>query len=219
MTDVMAALSAPLAPGDVLRVADTLATFKVVEQHVQKHTIAELQFYPDHEGRTETPAYKKVHDRLTKTLDLPCMVCGVRASILKDKAAAKDPAKNPYQARQMETHHHIVEWALANAVDVDRFNNTLRPTLAHQHPNDPTWSYETPFDQAKVAAWVDHSEHNLWVLCDVHHRAKYLGIHEITYPIWAPMALLRADFEAWALQQIRGQKVARVQPQVAAPGR
>jgi hypothetical protein len=182
--------------GEIARLADHLNNFKVVEQHIQHHTIDELQFYPEHDRRTESPEYKKVHHHLTVELDLPCVVCGVRNSTLRD------PDKNRYQARQMETHHHVIEWALANAIDADRFNGSMRPNLAHRHPNDPTWHYEQPFDAQKIRDWVDHSEHNLWVLCDVHHRAKYLGIHEITYPIWAPMDLYRPDFETWARKQI-----------------
>jgi hypothetical protein len=182
--------------GEIARLADHHNNFKVVEQHIQHHTIDELQFYPEHDRRTESPEYKKVHHHLTVELDLPCLVCGVRNSTLRD------PDKNRYQARQMETHHHVIEWALANAIDVDRFNDSMRPNLAHRHPNDPTWHYEQPFDAEKIRDWVDHSEHNLWVLCDVHHRAKYLGIHEITYPIWAPMDLYRPDFETWARKQI-----------------
>jgi hypothetical protein len=184
------------AEGSIARLTDHVKNYKTVQQHIQHHTIDELQFYPEHDPRTESPEYKKAHHRLAVELDLPCLVCGVRNSTLKDEAS------NRYQARAMETHHHMVEWALANAVDVDRFNAAVRPNLAHKHPNDPTWHYEQPFDADKIRQWVDHSEHNLWVLCDVHHRAKYLGIHEITYPIWAPMDMYRPDFESWALQEI-----------------
>jgi hypothetical protein len=60
-----------------------------------------------------------------------------------------------------------------------------------------------------VAAWVDHSEDNLWVLCDVHHRAKFFGIHEITFPIWGPMDLLRPDFEAYVKGQIADAKAGK----------
>ncbi|MBU6296747.1 MAG: hypothetical protein KGJ79_16340 [Alphaproteobacteria bacterium] len=182
--------------GAEARISDHLHNYKIVQQHIQHHTIDELQFYPEHDQRTESPEYKRVHRRLTVELDLPCLVCGVRQSTLKT------PAENRYEAKAMETHHHMVEWALANAIDVGKFNKTLRPNLAHRHPNDPTWHYERPFDEAKIRAWVDHSEHNLWVLCDVHHRAKYLGIHEITYPIWAPMDLYRDDFKQWAREQL-----------------
>ena len=40
-------------------------------------------------------------------------------------------------------------------------------------------------------------------VCDVHDRARYLGIHEITYPIWSPMDLLKPDFETWVKGEIK----------------
>jgi hypothetical protein len=55
------------------------------------------------------------------TNDLPCLVCGVRNSTLKNKS------KNPHGAKQLETHHRIIEWALANAIDPGKFNNAIRP--------------------------------------------------------------------------------------------
>ncbi|WP_018605845.1 hypothetical protein [Uliginosibacterium gangwonense] len=185
------------AQGSIARLSDQLATYKQVQQHVQHHVIDELQFYPEHDRRVETPAYKKAHDHMVHVLKLPCLVCGVSVDTLKD------PAINKYGARQLETHHHVIEWALAEAIDVDKFNQRLLPHLAHRHPKDPVWAYETLFDKQKILDWVDHSEHNLWVLCDVHHRAKYAGIHEITYPTWAPMDLFRPDFEAWANSEIQ----------------
>jgi hypothetical protein len=193
-TNVSASTSAAVS-GDVTRLAEHLTNQQVV-QHIQAHKVDELQFYPAHDKRTESKAYVVVHKHLTEDLDLPCLVCGVRHSTLGDAD------QNRYGAKAMETHHHIIEWALANAVDTQRFNDAIRPNLAHRHPNDPVWKYETPFTDDQVRQWVDHSEHNLWVLCDVHHRAKYLGIHEITFPIWAPQDLLREDFQAWALDAI-----------------
>ena len=184
------------AQGSIARVSDQLATYKRVQQHVQHHVIDELQFYPEHDRRSETPKYREVHDRMVHELKLPCLVCGVTVDTLDN------PKVNKYGAKQLETHHHVIEWALAEAIDVDKFNGQLLPHLAHRHPNDLTWGYEKPFDQQKVMDWVDHSEHNLWVLCDVHHRAKFAGIHEITYPTWAPMDLFRSDFEDWAQSEI-----------------
>lgn len=180
--------------GDILRLTEHAANLQIVKQHVQNHTIEELQFYPEHDKRRETSAYIKTHKKLVETLDLPCLVCGVRHSTLGD------PQENPYGAKQMETHHHIIEWALQNAVDVEKFNKVLLPHLAAGHPHRP--EYKAPFTEQQVRDWVDHSEDNLWVLCDVHHRAKYLGIHEITYPIWAPMNLFRPDFESWVNEEI-----------------
>jgi hypothetical protein len=182
--------------GDIVRLSQQLADYKVVKQHVQMHTIDELQFYPTHDKRRETREYQAIHEKMVKEKDLPCLVCGVKYSTLHD------PKENPYGATQIETHHHIVEWALQDAIDVGKFNKTLRPHLAYRHPNDPVWKYETLFDEKKVRDWVDHSEHNLWVLCNIHHRAQFLGIHEVTYPIWSPMNLLRDDFEEWARKEM-----------------
>lgn len=199
--------------GNNKRLSDHLQNHRLVqqhlqsvkEQHMQRHTVDELQFYPAHEGRTETPEYKAAHKHLVEELNLPCLVCGVRHSTLGD------PNENKYGAKQLETHHHIIEWALQNAVDVNKFNKIIRPHLEHRHPDKP--EYKTDFTEAQIKAWVDHSEDNLWVLCDVHHRHQYFGIHEITYPIWVPMDLLKDDFEDWVKTEIDNTaKSARKQP-------
>jgi hypothetical protein len=182
--------------GSMARISDQLATYKRVQQHVQHHVVDELQFYPEHDPRTESPEYKVAHHHMVHDLKLPCLVCGVTVDTLGNADA------NKYGAKQLETHHHVIEWALAEAIDVDKFNKQLLPHLKHRHPNDPTWNYENDFDKDKILKWVDHSEHNLWVVCDVHHRAKYAGIHEITYPTWTPMDLFRDDFEDWARSEI-----------------
>ena len=180
--------------GDIQRLVEHAANLQIVKQHIQNHTIHELQFYPEHDQRRETPEYKKVHQHLTQELDLPCLICGVKYSTLK---VTKE---NPYGAKQMETHHHIIEWALQNAIDVTKFNKILRPHLKARHPHKA--EYSNDFTEQQISDWIDHSEDNLWVLCDVHHRAKYMGIHEITYPIWSPVSLLRSDFESWVNDEI-----------------
>ena len=106
--------------------------------------------------RVETPEYRRVHRELIVEKDLPCMVCGVRQSTLGV------PAENPYGAKQMETHHCIIEWALAEAIDVDKFNRTILPHLAERQPGNA--EYRTAFDRKRLRAWVDHSVDNLWVL-------------------------------------------------------
>ena len=171
---------------------------KVEEIHLNARLLKEMAFYPAHDKRLETPAYHKAHDHLTKTLDLPCLVCGVKNSTLKN------PKENTYGAKQMETHHHVIEWALANAIDTDKFNAVLLPHLAQRHKANS--DYQKPFNADQVSAWVDHSEDNLWVLCDIHHRAQYFGIHEITFPIWGPMDLLRSDFQQYVKGQIEKAK-------------
>jgi hypothetical protein len=185
--------------GHIQRLQEAQKVYKKVQRHVQRHTVQELQFYPEHDKRQETPEYAAVHKKLTVTEDQPCIVCGVKNSDLARDGKGTVTAHNPYGARQMETHHRIIEWALKNAVDVDKFNNVLRVRLGRHSP-DPV--YKNPMTAQQIADWVDHHEDNLWVLCDVHHRARYLGIHEITYPIWSPLDLLKPDFEEWARGEI-----------------
>ncbi len=187
---------------NVQRLKDQLAVQKSAQErvkevgaiHENRRALTEMAFYPAHDQRLETSEYRAVHHEMVVTRDLPCLVCGVKNSTLKDKTA------NRYGAKAMETHHHIIEWALANAIDAKKFNGTVRPALAHKHPNNA--DYQKPFTDDQVRNWVDHSPDNLWVLCDVHHRAVYLGIHEITYPIWCPMDMLRDDFEQYVQQQV-----------------
>ncbi|HTR83920.1 MAG TPA: hypothetical protein VMI56_05550 [Reyranella sp.] len=154
--------------------------------HGKIGNLKEGQFYPEHDKRTESPAYKKVHDHLVKDLDLPCLVCGVKFSTLKD---AKE---NLHGAKQLETHHHVIEWALANAIDPAKFNKAIRPNLANKHADQPM--YKSDMTAQQVRDWVDHSPDNLWVLCDIHHRHTFVGIHAVTYPNWCPQDLLSDAF-------------------------
>lgn len=165
--------------------------------HANARRLDEIAFYPAHDKRSETPEYKKVHKKLVHELDLPCLICGVKNSTLKDKK------ENLYGAKALETHHHIIEWALAGAVSVEKFNKRLLPHLRHKHGRP---EYRKEFTEEDIRNWVDHHEDNLWVLCDVHHRAKFLGIHAISYPIWSPMDLLRDDFESYVKVQLAKEK-------------
>ncbi len=144
--------------GMVNRLKDQLRVQKQVNRiHENPRLLKEIAFYPEHDKRRETEEYKAVHKKLTQEQDLPCLICGVRNSTLKDKQ------KNSYGARQMETHHHIIEWALANAVSVEKFNSALLPNLRHRHPGKP--EYEKEFAAEDIQNWVDHSEDNLCGCC------------------------------------------------------
>ncbi|HTA91275.1 MAG TPA: hypothetical protein VK745_16930 [Polyangiaceae bacterium] len=184
-------------PHMMRRLKDQAAVVKkALEIHENPRLLREIAFYPAHDKRKETPRYNAIHRSLTIEKDLPCMICGVRHSTLADRT------ENPYRAKAMETHHHVIEWALANAVDLTKFNKTILPHLAERHPQQQ--DYQKPFTQQQLLDWVDHSPDNLWVLCDVHHRAQYVGVHEISYPIWGPQHLLHPDF----LEQVKRQLAA-----------
>jgi hypothetical protein len=125
--------------------------------HEKQRLLAEVGFYPAHSARKETPQIKKIHHHLVVELDLPCLVCGVKNSTLQDTK------QNRYGARALETHHHVVEWAMANAIDVGKFNRIMRPSLKHRHPDSADYQKDMTRDQ--ILAWVDHSPDNLWTLC------------------------------------------------------
>jgi hypothetical protein len=162
--------------------------------------LTEWMAYPSHKPRVSTPEYTEIHKQMVKTDGLGCLVCGVTDATLGD------PKKNLFGAKQLETHHHIVEWALTNAIDLNAFNAQLLPFLQKKYATktasrtqDQDWlnlyKSNAPFTQKQMEGWIDHCSHNLWVLCDVHHRAKYVGIHEISYPIWSPQDLLGPNWQ------------------------
>ncbi|HTP28839.1 MAG TPA: hypothetical protein VMK12_24660, partial [Anaeromyxobacteraceae bacterium] len=133
------------------RLNDQLGNYLHAEK-IKKNArlLNEIAFYPGHDKRKETDDYKAAHDLLVVKKDLPCLVCGVRSS------TRNDPKENPYHARQMETHHHVVEWALANAIDVGRFNKIIRPHLAERHKdNEPAPSSWTPPIWWRLDPWND----------------------------------------------------------------
>lgn len=124
-------------------------------------------FYPAHPPRTESEAYKTIHHRLVVEEDRPCEVCGLRNSDLSN------PSVNIHHVREIETHHMVVEWALANLVDKEK----LEFLLGHSVED--------------VDSWVDHDAENLIVLCDRHHRHREVGIHELSYPIWVAQKVVK----------------------------
>jgi hypothetical protein len=159
---------------------------KVSEIHEVRRTINEDVFVPGHDPRTASAGYRAMHDHLVKELDRPCIACGVRNSTLDDQD------QNPFGATQMETHHKTVEWSLINAIDLDKFNQRIVLRFRHYSPHDP--KYDQDFTQEQMEDWIDHDEDNIWVLCDVHHRHKWVGIHSVTGPIWGPQDLIKPGY-------------------------
>ena len=130
--------------------------------------------YPDHDPRRASAEYARVHHHLVVDLDEACWICGVRNSTLGESAA------NWRGARQLETHHFRVEWALANAVDPAKILADF-PAMGAA-------------DDEHLRAWLD-SEANMLVLCDVCHRHPHYGIHSITYPAWVVQRNLLAGYD------------------------
>lgn len=140
-----------------------MASDDEVQAHIVKRTLHEVVAYPAHPPREESAEYRRVHHHLIVVLDEPCWICGVRNSTLND------PTKNPFGAKAMETHHVALEWALEGAADPAKVLEEFPDMGAADDPH--------------LRLWLD-SEGNMLVLCDVHHRDGYAGIHSITYPVW-----------------------------------
>lgn len=157
-----------------------------------KRTLSEDVLYPPHAPRTESPEYKAIHKKMVVDEDRPCLVCGVRNSDLKDPKRRDDPAINPYGAKAIETHHRLIEWALAGAVDLAKFNARILPGLLHHTGDTTTFGHD--FTQEEMEAFVDHGEQNLWPICDKHHRSPRIGIHAITGPIWGVQDVLKDGY-------------------------
>lgn len=140
-----------------------------VGEHEQSTTLKVIEFFPAHEPRESDPhyhAFVAVRSRLAALGRLKCWVCG------KDQAAAGQP---------IELHHNIVEFALANGIDLTRFAEKFPEFKA-------TWNSEEEF-----LAWVE-SEGNLLPLCKLHHTGAQ-GIHCLPYPVWRALAIWKDGLE------------------------
>lgn len=147
-----------VASADARNGDETVETTETLSHvHATVGGVATIEMTPPHPPREETPEYAQAHHHLTRVLDAPCALCGVRNSTLKD------PKENPFGATAIETHHYPIERSLVGACD----------------PKKVGMVFPQVKDRATLEAFVD-SEHNLMVLCDIHHRHPLHGIHHLT---------------------------------------
>ncbi len=139
--------------------------------HITPLSVASEELSPPHPPRVETPEYAKAHHFLIYTKNAPCQVCGVTRRTLKNAR------RNPFGAKQLETHHAKVERSLADACDWRKVHE----------------DYPSVYDQESFLRWVDSPE-NLIVVCDVHHRSVERGIHHLTVSDWNVQKYLRDGY-------------------------
>lgn len=147
--------------------------------HEIRRALHEAYNVPPHPPRTESDLYKATHHDLVNVKDTPCFICGVTNSTLND------PAKNPFQAKDLETHHFKIEWSLANAMDWHKMK------LAY--PDFADWDKINPDDESTYFWFVD-SEYNMLVLCDVHHRGNFHGIHAVEHAVWLAQKFVKDGY-------------------------
>lgn len=136
---------------------------QVLEQahaHLVKTTLSIRTYYPDHPRRSATTLYHHNRHQLIVVQNQRCWICGTR--------------------QNLETHHYYVEWALANAIDWDKFMKLHPQFDFSDYRQDPT-------------LWVDDIN-NLLVLCAKHHRRRNHGIHMMDGPRWRAQRIVRPDF-------------------------
>lgn len=100
--------------------------------------------------------YLRTHHHLVDKLNSPCAICGVCKSTLHN------PKENPFEAKDIETHHYPIERSLLNACDIKKLH-AIFPQIK---------------DHASLESFID-SEENMMVLCDIHHRHPHYGIHHL----------------------------------------
>lgn len=138
----------------------------------------EVEFFPPHPPRIETPEYLATHTLLVETLDTPCRICGVKKSTLTVTE------KNPFSAKDLESHHYPIQREYFDACDWKK--------VAQDFPE--------VVDQESFIKFVD-SPKNMWIICDVHHRSENEGIHHLLANDWVIERYLLDGYKLIDLQK------------------
>ena len=128
------------------------------------HTTQTLRiefFYPEHAPRERDPHYHVFNETRRRLKRLGALKCWI------DNADCRG---------SIELHHSLVEFSLANIVDVDHFRALY-----------PEFHIES---DAAFLDWIN-AEANLLPLCSLHHRGV-LGIHSVLYSGWVVQRFMKA---------------------------
>lgn len=142
--------------------------------HKFEATLHENYFVPAHPPRTQSKGYRQIHKQLIVTEDSPCSICGLRQSQLKDKAI------NILGATDMELHHKVVEWSWH--------------TVASQTKISKDYPQVIGMSRQEFLDWLDHGRECMYVLCNMHHRNRDIGIHEVSNPSFNLVKYIQDDF-------------------------
>ena len=122
--------------------------------------------YPDHAPRTDDPHYAafNAYHRANQA-SATCYV-GKRVGYDECRDAQGNAVVQPAAGNGLELHHHFLEFALINAVDI--------AALEVDYPNLT--------DPEKVATWAETDPNFMW-LCAKHHRGAG-GVHHAAAADW-----------------------------------
>lgn len=135
--------------------------------HSQQVTNRYAITYPAHEPRADDPNYPAF--AAYRAANVATAVCFVGRRVGYDEcrdAQGAPVGEQPNGGHGLELHHHYLEFATVNAVDI--------AAIEVDYPNltDPT----------KVAAWAETDANFLW-LCAYHHRSA-VGVHHAAAADW-----------------------------------
>lgn len=120
----------------------------IVHEHDQVNHLIELIHYPDHPPRTESEEFIRNREKFHKE--------GARCWV-----------DNGFCEGHIEI-HHMLEWALSNAIDWEK----VKKDRGYDHAD----------------AWE-----NLIPLCHAHHQGVGKGIHKISYPAWLAQKYMKPE--------------------------
>ncbi|MBS2531577.1 hypothetical protein KGQ20_02200 [Catenulispora sp. NF23] len=134
----------------------------ITPAHAQAVTNHYTIHYPDHAPRESDPHYKDFeHYRATHVDTAACQFALDRGGDTTECAGG------------LELHHAIVEFSLANSIDLE--------LLERDYPGIS--------DPAKLGAWIESGK-NLAFLCAKHHRG-HGGIHHASASDWVAEKYIR----------------------------
>ena len=135
----------------------------VTPAHSQQVTNHYSIAYPDHQPRVGDPHYAAFNAYHTKNQGTAVCYVGRRVGLDECQDAQGQSVVQPKQGNGLELHHHFLEFAVLNAVDI--------AALEVDFPNLT--------DPEKVADWAETDANFMW-LCAKHHRG-YGGAHHASY--------------------------------------
>ena len=138
---------------------DLRAAVDAAVLHERTRRIMLVERYPAHEPRQHDPhyhAFNAARRRMRAAGLLRCTVCGACSHV--------------------ELHHAWVEFAIQNAVDVEKLDEAAGLHLSDEEFKD----------------WVE-SPGNLEPLCVLHHRGL-MGVHNLPEPDWRALRIQDASY-------------------------
>ena len=132
-------------------------------------TLHEIAMYPAHGPREDDVHYRIFNQAQHHLIHVLKTGCWIGGATLDEIKAGLPTGHRCATAHQLEAHHNFAEWAGLSEIDWQKFSVDF-----------PQLGVHSDEDFLNLA----ESEGGLLILCDVHHRGPYHGIHAITEPVW-----------------------------------